>query len=491
MANDDGHISSLVSVGRGAGFFVIGKFATQVFGFASTFFLTNSLGAEKYGVYAFALTVASLLAGLSNFGADKAILKFLPAYDQHQSQYWSYSAALAYLGGGLVSLAMFTIAPRITAFTMEDPWLTLTLRVFAGLLLIKIGLQVSNSAFRALDRPDLNTLVSQVTVPSVKMVIFGVLAAIGGSYISFLYGLIAATGVGALAGLVVLFTQTRVRPTWPNGVATREYLNFSLPAAVKDAGSILYNRIDILMLGYFATASGVGVYHVAILLGGLISLPLTGMNRIFPSMVSKLYSDGDEETLEQLYRSVTRWTVTAALPIAIGVTVYRNVLLSLLGDEFTTGGGVLVVLLLGHFINTAVGPSGYLLMMTDHQRLVTLNQWMFGIVNVGLNYILITRIGILGAAVATTMTLAGLNLVRIIQVILLEGWFPYSRQLSKPVLAAAGMIVAISGVNRLVSGVPSLVAGGAIGGVVFLGILYWCGITDADQVVFKELFSAR
>lgn len=487
MADTDSSISSLASVGRGAALFTGGKLASQAFGFLAVAILTNTLGAERYGVYAFATTIIALTGSIANLGSDKAILRFLPIKDTQQSTYWSFSVLISLLGGGAACVLLFTLAPVINTHTINHSLFPTTLRVFTILLLANIALQMSRSAFRALDRPELTTVAHQFVHPGLKVTIFGLLAAVTASYMTILLGLIAATLIAAALGIAILLAKTPIKLTWPTEIAVRDYLDFSLPSAIKDVGSLLYTRIDILMLGALATASGIGVYQVAIVLGAVVALPLSGMNQIFPAIASKLYSDGNHAELERVFSSVTRWTVTVSLPIVIGVVVYRTEILSIMGEDFTDGGIVLSILLLGQFVNTAVGPSGFLLMMTDHQRLVMLNQWVFGVVNVGLNYVLITRAGITGAAVATTITLISLNITRLVEISVLEGWFPYTRAFVKPATAALAMTIILFGVKYVFSGLSGLIAGAIFGGLTFFAVLHLAGVSDTDRLVYKKI----
>jgi O-antigen/teichoic acid export membrane protein len=484
--SDDKHISSLTSIGQGAFYYISGRFTSQVLGLVAVTILTNALGSTQYGIYAFATTIITLLASIANLGTDKANLRFLPDPEKSKSIFWSFSTILAGIGATAAAILVLVAAPVVTRLTIGDSLLTTTLQVFGALLVVKIGTQLSSSAFRAVDRPDLNMAVHQITMPVLKVATFGVLFLVGGSYLTYLLGITAVTAVVSVLGILVLFTQTAVRPRVPTGVSKTEFLDFSIPAAIKDVGSIMYNRIDILMLGFFATASGIGVYNVAVVLGSAISLPLTGVNNIFPSIASNLYASGNRDDLERVYQSVTRWVVTASLPIALVIIVYRHEVLSLLGPDFLQGADILVVLLTGHFMNTVVGPSGYLLLMTDRQRLVMVNQWAFGVLNVALNYLLIMRIGVMGAAIATTITLAGLNVARLAEVYYFEGWFPYSVQLMKPLLASVGMVVIMIAAKMLTLGIVSMGVGGITGAVTFLVLLYLMGITAKDRQVLQE-----
>jgi O-antigen/teichoic acid export membrane protein len=254
-------------------------------------------------------------------------------------------------------------------------------------------------------------------------------------------------------------------------------------------GDILIKRIDILMVGYFFASEIVGVYNIAVLISGLLVLPLSGFNQLFPPIASELYADGKIDEINSLYVTVTRWIFTISFIMAIGAILYRNELLRLFGPEFAAGSLVLVLFVLAQLFNCLGGANGYLLMMTDHQYVVMANQWLFGIFNVATNYILILEYGFIGAAVATASVLALLNVTKTIELWYLEGLFPYTLGFLKPLVAGVIAIIPMITIQQFVSGIGLLIAGGVLGVVTFLFALYLLGIDKADKEFFREAIS--
>jgi O-antigen/teichoic acid export membrane protein len=130
--------------------------------------------------------------------------------------------------------------------------------------------------------------------------------------------------------------------------------------------------------------------------------------------------------------------------------------------------------------------------MTEHQYIVLFNRWFLGISNVVANYIMITTYGFVGAAVASALTLALVNLLRLLEIWVLERYYPYTRRFLKPIVAT--IIVAASiGLIRSellsygVSGIVLLVSGGVIGTSIYLSVIYSLGIDRIDYEIYQEL----
>src|SRR5699024_10248831 len=193
--------------------------------------------------------------------------------------------------------------------------------------------------------------------------------------------------------------------------------------------------------GFFVSAAGaVGVYQIAVVLGRFLTLPLKGFNKLFPSIASGMYARDEFAELDSLYTRITRWSFTLSLLPSIALVIYASEALSIFGETFAGGAGILILFVFAQFTNAAIGPSGYVLMMTGHQYLSMINSWALGVLNVVLNYIFITNFGAIGAALATAGTLTAVNFIQIGQIWYTEGLVPYSLAFAKPV--AAGVVAA-------------------------------------------------
>lgn len=487
--------ASLRSILNGVSIFFIGKISGTSLGFAVTLLLTRYLGVEIYGIYAFANTIRGAASPLSNLGADRALLRYLPKYEDSlpdSNETLSIAAATVLLGSTTAAILMWLTAPWINHYTLDTPELPGFLRLFSILLPISALIKISTTTFRANEQLEYTVFISRFVWPGLKLLAVGSVILLSLSSFDAVASLVVAGAITLIIGIYLFISRTQYSLRIPKDtIRIKEYLSFSLPLSVKDVGQLLYRRIDILMVGIFLPANAVGVYSVAFTVSRFVSLPLDAMNQLFPPIASRLYSTNSSDELNKIFSTVTRWAITASIPIVLGGILYRTELLSIFGDGFTTGATILLLFILGEFLNVAVGPSGYMLMMTDHQYLLSINQWIFGIVNIILNYIFIMKFGILGAALASVTALGVLNIVRVGELWYLEGYHPFTFEIWKPI--AAGVIAGLlmKGVGAWVSGILLLVVGGIVGGLAFLGTLYILGIEHSDEQLIEEYLQGR
>ena len=147
----------------------------------------------------------------------------------------------------------------------------------------------------------------------------------------------------------------------------------------------------------------------------------------------------------------------------------------------------------GQLVSTLVGSAGYLLIMTGRPKLELANTVLFVLLKVALGVVLIPRWGLLGAAVSTGLSVALLNLTRLIEVRILTGVHPYSTKYLK--LLSAGLVSGLGGFlleARLRPEMGPFALTVLLSGAIiacYLLVLSVQGIEPEDRRVVANLFS--
>lgn len=192
--------------------------------------------------------------------------------------------------------------------------------------------------------------------------------------------------------------------------------------------NVILARTDRVMLGIFSSTNIVGIYNVAAIISGLVIFLLTSSNMTFAPIISELYMLKKINLLNDLYTTITKWIVIFTTPIFITIIVFPETLLNIFGLEYVEGVSILLLLSLGQFINVLVGANGYLLTMSGHEKAVLFNNFFISVLNIILNYIFIPKFGMVGAAMATAISISTGNILKVIQVKFFLNILPYSKK---------------------------------------------------------------
>jgi O-antigen/teichoic acid export membrane protein len=229
---------------------------------------------------------------------------------------------------------------------------------------------------------------------------------------------VGATALALLVGLTLLRVQrpvqlTSQRPEFRMWEWSRALVPFSLLAGLGAAKG----QLDIFLLGLLAPADQLGVYKVATAVAGLIVLSQTAFNVALAPRFAALHAAADRSQLEQLARMSARWVMVITLPAATVLILAGQPLLSLVfGPDYAAAATPLAILCLGQVVNGAVGSVALILTMTGFETQALRISALMLVVSTAMLLVLVPLMGINGAALASAISIALLNLLLLQQV---------------------------------------------------------------------------
>jgi O-antigen/teichoic acid export membrane protein len=211
---------------------------------------------------------------------------------------------------------------------------------------------------------------------------------------------------------------------------------------------------DLFVLGHFASGRPLDAYAAAGRISQLLLLFLTSVSLIFSPFAADLHARGETERLDRLFKDATRWAVTATLPVLIVLFVGAGQVLSAFGHGFGSGATPLRIMLAGQAVNVATGSVATVLIMVGRTGLDLADNLVANISLIGLTAVLASGHGARGAAIASAVSLAGVNLVRMAQVVRVVGISPFSADHLRLALPAGGALAVALACHMAMSGQP-------------------------------------
>jgi O-antigen/teichoic acid export membrane protein len=402
---------------RGAGSAFAIKISGTGIALAVQIFLARLLKVESFGQYIYVLSWLNLVALTSILGLDTASLRFVAEYQglekwgllrgflQRSSQIGlACSCFIALLAVG----AVYLLKDRLGSGLSGTFWVAcLILPAF-------VLLQIRNAALRAFKKIVQAQAPMEILRPSLVA---------GGVLLLFIINgqsprAPAAMTVNLLATIIALIvTNSFLHRALPNPAHTvsrkyrsSEWIRVALPLLMISGFLMILSQIDIIMVGALLDTTKAGIYSAANRLATLISFGLVAVNTIAAPMISELYAQGKIKELQRIV-SLGSWGILAfSLPASIIILSGGKFILGLFGSAFTAGYSALVILTLGQLVNALSGSVGFLMTMTGQQKEAAKIVGTSAILNVLLNGFLIPRLGIIGAAVATSLSTATWNI---------------------------------------------------------------------------------
>src|SRR5207302_140617 len=300
--------------------------------------------------------------------------------------------------------------------------------------------------------------VGLIFEPGLRLTLTAGALAMGWGLHGALVALLVSNYVGASLAALALRRLMRIPRATPR-YDVRQLFVFSTVSWMASLASAGLIWADTILLGVYKSSTDVGVYQVATRMVMLAAFVMTPVNAAFAPRIADLYQRHRTESLHHTYVAATSWILRLSLPAFVLCVVMPKELLSLFGHRFELGATVIVVLALGKLVDSATGPCGLMLNMSGRPGLSLVDNVSVLVANVALNLWLIPRYGIVGSAYAWAISLAAVNIVRVLQVRKVLGVFPFGAGETKAIVAGLAAGAVAVAVRQWHAGVGTLVVG--------------------------------
>lgn len=383
----------------------------------SQLLIARLVDAETFGIYSYVLAWVTVLAYFSALGFDIALLRFVSAYRANQA--WSllrgvirYSQQRMAIAGAVVVVAG-TIAVTIPDNGMS-PELTDTF--LAGFILVPIWalLWIRSSIVRAFGGV-LSAVVPDRMIRDGALICIVVLLSWGLKWRLDAPSVMMATLAGTtMALLLASLAVRRLHPHEIDGITPSYdipiWRKTILPLMAITATEAMLNRCGVLVLGWDGLTKEAGIYTLAFSISFLVALPRTAANTLLAPTISDLFVRKQHHALQVLIARIALWTLCGAALSALALSIIAEPLLAWFGQSYEAGVPALHILLLGQVLAASCGSQLSIMTMTGCERSAALLLILSTIFNVLLSAGLVNQLGLIGAAISTTITLVIWNI---------------------------------------------------------------------------------
>lgn len=492
---DDNFAGVVRELERGGRTAILYGLIGQVIRLVMQIMLGRVLGAQMYGLYMLGRSITEVLSRIGLIGLHNGVVHFLAIFNgegDHARVRGTILTALALTASSssIAGIGLWLAADWAASALFSKPDLAPVLRGFGMALPAYSILLLLTACARGLRHIGYFSGMTHMVHPLSILIFVAGAFALGLKLNGAIWGFGLST---ALSMILMFFGLLRLFPTLLSleqgfQFASSRILPHSAKILFKDLSGRALVHLDRLMLGAFGLASDVGIYGVSAFIGSRIDFFLRMFSSIFAPMISDLYNQGKLDEMARLFQTVTKWTLLLTLPVFFTFVFLGHTILELFGREFQAGFPALIILSLGSLVSISVGPAGFMLIMTGRPSLELLNSWISGAMHIALNLWLIPLYGALGAALATAVTIATLNLIRVWEVYHIHQCHPFRFGTLKVLAAfslASGSVWQLGHVYQFeLQGKFACMCGFL---AIYLGLLFAFGWDDEDQLVLHRL----
>jgi lipopolysaccharide exporter len=380
--------------------------STLVFGFGGFYLLVRIIDKNQMGGWVLFVQVTSLIevarVGFLKYG----FIKFRAmATESEQAKLLTASLVLNTIFALLVGLAMFSFGGLLSGTVWQIPELKKMFFLYSVTSLVLVPfLQFEFLQHALLDFKRIFLLYFARNSFAFLTILFAYL----GFYKIDLFLLAIFNLIGTIIGVVVaiiLWQQPIVISRSIDWAWVKKLVHYGKYVSATSLSAMLYGAVDSFMLGSLVSTASVAVYNVASRITTLINIPSQSVSAVIFPQSAKVINTQGRAGVKILYEKSVGGILALVVPCVIFVLLFPEFVI-----QFIAGPGYLdtvAILKITVFLSVFLAFAFQFGVTLDAIGLPNINFYCTGIfflINLTLNYFLISRYGISGAAYGTLST---------------------------------------------------------------------------------------
>ena len=164
--------------------------------------------------------------------------------------------------------------------------------------------------------------------------------------------------------------------------------------------------LTFLLLGFCYRPEQIGIYAIAYSIISLIDFGLIAVNMVIQPQMSELYATKNYKELQTITKYASLFSTAFGIFSVISLVIFGQLLLSLFEINSFIAYQTILILAIGKLVNSVTGPCGSLMTMTEQEKPYNIIMVVMLGVTIVLTVTLIPAYGLVGVAIAQTLSLS-------------------------------------------------------------------------------------
>jgi O-antigen/teichoic acid export membrane protein len=419
------------------------------------------LSPEEVGLIRLLIDVATMFSFFALLGIQNIMIKFFSHFKQqhHEKAFISFCFFIPLLGfiavGGIVCLLS---KPIINAFAgnsqlfADNFYYTLPLALtMVALLLFETLSTIYRRIFVSRFMRDI--LIRILTIALVILYFQHII-----SITALAVGIAIVYGIAAVANGIYYHHIGIFSPSYSSNKMLSRKLVWSMTkfggnSILAGLGGMLIGKIDVIMISSEINLTNTGVYAIAFFIATMIEIPARAINSLVVPQVSAELNSGNIPKVAELYKKITQnqLLISGTLLLLIWINIDNFFAIMPNGNLYNAGKYVVLFIGLGKFVDLTTGINSAIIGYSKYYYFTPFCTILLGILAIVSNLILIPKLGITGAAIASLTSLFIYNSIMVVLVQVLLKMQPFTWKC----LQIAIMLLAAFGVSLLLPSIDN------------------------------------
>ncbi len=462
------------------------SYTGAILGFVTTGILLPQLcTTEQNGLLIMLVQLSVLGAQIFSLGTTSISVKFFPYFRNTEKGHNGILYLLLMLStiGSLLAVVVYFVGKDffVDAFIEKSPLLVEYLYLLIPLSIFTIYFNTIDAYTRGLFNASTGILIKEFIQRLIILLFIGMLFLHLIRFEQFLYLYVIAICIPALLIIMYLvykksFHVSKASKPLPKRLS-KYMFTFGSYSLLTGFASLLVNTIDNTMITKIMGLSDTGIYGRAFIFGTLIAIPGRSMNRVSSALISEAWKRKDIAYISDFYRRSCLTQLIVGCFLFLGVWGNIGNIMHILPGEYASGKYVIFYIALMSLFDMATGANGIIITSSRYYRFEFFSMLMLIFLCFVTNWLLIPLYGIVGAAIATAVTIFIFNLARVIFLYIRFRMFPYNMQNLKIVLVTLITLGIASVIPQMDNFIIDIIIRSAVITFVFGLLIYFLRIS--------------
>jgi O-antigen/teichoic acid export membrane protein len=446
---------------------------------------------EQIGLTQVMLSIATILSQLGNLGFVDMSNRLFPWFRDR------ISGNRGFLGLGL----LITIAGTIIVTTLlvlnidyvvySTAERTSLLEDYAGLLPLLLILTIWFTFFdnyvKILYNAVLGTFLRDLLYRVLNLILIGLYFFHLIDFDGFILLFVLSQGLPQIIILIIWMARNGEMVAgnfrlWVDRKMLKQLVSLCIYGLIAGISGITVSNIDKYMINYHLGLDQAGIYAISFYFATIILIPGRSLGKIAAPVIADAWKREDLKVVADIYAKSCINQIAIGVLLVVGIIANLHNIYRILPESYAGGEWIIILISLANFTNNATGASIYVLGTSRYYKLQTwLMVFMIFLVLIS-NYLLIPVMGIMGAALASFISVVINSALRVYIIWLKTGIWPFMPSS----LATIGIGVAIFLLSLLIPRL-SLVADIAVRSsfitLLFLGAVYYFRLSGEIKAI--------
>ena len=456
------------------------------------------LTTEQIGLIRQIISASTLLLPLTTFGVSATYLKFFPSFKNNnrlKNEFLSIQLFLILISFTITISLLLLFSDNIAYFFTEKSkiffdyyyivfsilFIMTISALFEAYLRARYNIILSNFSNGVLNR--LLTAIS-VLLLSLMIISFDLLIKLQiPIYLTGLFIIIAYAYKKENFNINIDFSNIKDR--------LNKIINYSFFSILSGFANILVLNVDVLMVTAILGLSATGIYTTAFYIGLIIEIPRRAISQISIPQISENIKNNNIIQIEKHFKLVS------IHQLIIGVFLYLLIILNLdnifniipNSENFISGKNIVYIIGLSKLIIMTSGFSSELIMMSKYYKFNVITITILAILSIVLNYMLIPKFGMIGAAYASLLSILIFNCIKLIFIKIKIGISPFSNKTIIPIILGIIVFFIINYFPSISNPFIDIIKNTIIISSIYLGLIYLLRVSPELNLIIKKIIN--